>query len=180
MAPPVAGSETHALLFGDMGTHVPYETFSWTQRESVNTMKWLHRDLRELGDRPTFVSHIGDISYARGYSWLWDNYFAQIEPVAARAPWLVCIGNHEYDWPGQPWNPRWAPYGTDSGGECGVPYSLRFRMPGSSSLPVRTLKTLNPLPLKNSCFLESLSMMLSNDVQMICHFTKRGVNMLGK
>lgn len=91
----------------------------------------------QLGNRPTLVSHIGDISYARGYSWLWDNFFTQIEPVAAQAPYHVCIGNHEYDWPAQPWNPEWGPYGTDSGGECGVPYSLRFAMPGNSSLAVR-------------------------------------------
>lgn len=40
------------------------------------------------------------------------------------------IGNHEYDFPGQPFAPEWAGFGeTDSGGECGVPYSRRFRTP---------------------------------------------------
>jgi hypothetical protein len=130
------GNTTDALLFGDMGTYVPYRTFNWVQYESVNTMKWLARDLDALGDKPSLVSHIGDISYARGYAWLWDNFFQQIEPVAARVPWHVCIGNHEYDWPEQPWKPDWSPYGKDGGGECGVPYSVRFTMPGTSSLPV--------------------------------------------
>lgn len=134
----VDGTETDALLFGDMGTYVPYRTFNWVQYESVNTMKWLQRDIELLGNRPTLVSHIGDISYARGYSWLWDNFFHQIEPVAARVPWHVCIGNHEYDFPTQPFKPEWAPYGKDSGGECGVPYSMRFVMPGKSSEPVRS------------------------------------------
>ncbi|KAG6426218.1 hypothetical protein SASPL_110438 [Salvia splendens] len=66
------------------------------------------------------------ISYARGYSWLWDNFFYQIEPVASKVPYMVCIGNHEYDWLLQPWKPDWsnAVYGKDGGGECGVPYSL--------------------------------------------------------
>lgn len=140
VAPQINGGETDALLFGDMGTWVPYRTFNWVQFESVNTIKWLKRDLEELGTKPTLISHIGDIAYARGYSWLWDNFFQQVEPVAASAPWHVCIGNHEYNWPTQPFKPDWAPYGKDSGGECGVPYSMRFAMPGwtSSGLPGKT------------------------------------------
>ncbi|KAK4765105.1 hypothetical protein SAY86_026195 [Trapa natans] len=130
--------EVFAFLFGDMGTATPYTTFSRTQGESISTMKWILRDLEALGpSKPSFVSHIGDISYARGYSWLWDHFFTQIEPVAAYVPYHVCIGNHEYDWPAQPWKPDWAQtiYGKDGGGECGVPYSLRFSMPGNSSEP---------------------------------------------
>lgn len=117
-----------------MGVSVPYTTLQYVQAESRNTIKWLKRDLQEIGDKPTFISHIGDISYARGYSWLWDAFFAQIEPVAATSPYHVCMGNHEYDWPLQPFKPDWSPYGRDGGGECGVPYSLRFIMPGNSSL----------------------------------------------
>ncbi|PPD98063.1 hypothetical protein GOBAR_DD04930 [Gossypium barbadense] len=135
-----SSNETIAFLFGDMGTATPYLTFSRTQDESISTIKWILRDLEALGDKPTFISHIGDISYARGYSWLWDEFFNLIEPVASKVPYLVCIGNHEYDWPSQPWKPDWANliYGTDGGGECGVPYSLRFNMPGNSSEPTGT------------------------------------------
>ncbi|KAK3042340.1 hypothetical protein RJ639_002386 [Escallonia herrerae] len=133
-------SETVAFLFGDMGTATPYSTFIRTQDESISTIKWISRDIQALGDRPALVSHIGDISYARGYSWIWDNFFNQIEPVASQVPYHVCIGNHEYDWPLQPWKPDWSYsiYGTDGGGECGVPYSLRFSMPGNSSEPTAT------------------------------------------
>ncbi|XP_050237686.1 probable inactive purple acid phosphatase 2 [Mercurialis annua] len=127
--------EAVAFLFGDMGTATPFSTFIRTQDESIATMKWILRDLEAIGDKPSFVSHIGDISYARGYSWIWDQFFTQIEPVASRVPYHVCIGNHEYDWPLQPWKPDWATYGTDGGGECGVPYSLKFNMPGNSSEP---------------------------------------------
>ncbi|MCL7023398.1 hypothetical protein MKW94_006538 [Papaver nudicaule] len=132
--------ETNAFLFGDMGTATPYSTFLRTQDESVSTMKWVLRDIEALGDKPSFISHIGDISYARGYSWLWDTFFAQIEPVASKVPYHVCIGNHEYDWPLQPWKPDWAQsiYNKDGGGECGVPYSLKFNMPGNSSAPTET------------------------------------------
>ncbi|PSS28818.1 Inactive purple acid phosphatase [Actinidia chinensis var. chinensis] len=127
--------ETIAFLFGDMGTATPYATFIRTQDESISTMKWISRDIEALGDKPSFISHIGDISYARGYAWLWDHFFNQIEPVSSKVPYHVCIGNHEYDWPQQPWKPDWSysVYGKDGGGECGVPYSLRFNMPGNSS-----------------------------------------------
>ncbi|KAF3949507.1 hypothetical protein CMV_024627 [Castanea mollissima] len=127
--------ETIAFLFGDMGTATPYSTFLRTQDESIATMKWILRDIEALGDKPAFISHIGDISYARGYSWLWDHFFTQIEPVASKVAYHVCIGNHEYNWPSQPWRPDWSvgSYGKDGGGECGVPYSLKFKMPGNSS-----------------------------------------------
>ncbi|XP_031491511.1 probable inactive purple acid phosphatase 2 [Nymphaea colorata] len=132
--------ETNAFLFGDMGTSLPYLTFLYTQEESKSTVKWILRDIEDLGDKPAFISHIGDISYARGYAWIWDSFFTQIEPLASKVPYHVCIGNHEYDWPSQPWRPSWsyAVYGTDGGGECGVPYSLKFNMPGNSSLPTGT------------------------------------------
>lgn len=127
--------ETIAFLFGDMGASTPYSTFLRTQEESKSTIKWILRDVESIGDKPAFISHIGDISYARGYSWLWDTFFTQIEPIASKVPYHVCIGNHEYNWPLQPWRPPWAQaiYGTDGGGECGVPYSLKFHMPGNSS-----------------------------------------------
>ncbi|XP_066380965.1 probable inactive purple acid phosphatase 2 [Miscanthus floridulus] len=128
-------NETNAFLFGDMGTYVPYNTYIRTQAESLSTVKWILRDIEALGDKPAFISHIGDISYARGYSWVWDHFFSQIEPIAANTPYHVCIGNHEYDWPSQPWKPWWATYGKDGGGECGIPYSVKFRMPGNSILP---------------------------------------------
>lgn len=132
-------NETIAFLFGDMGTATPYNTFLRTQDESISTVKWILRDIEALGNKPAFVSHIGDISYARGYSWLWDHFFAQIEPIATKVAYHVCIGNHEYDWPLQPFKPDWANYGKDGGGECGVPYSLRFNMPGNSSEPTGTV-----------------------------------------
>jgi hypothetical protein len=101
-------------------------------------VKWILRDLQAHKDKPAVISHIGDISYAKGYAWLWDHFFEQIEPIAVNTPYHVCIGNHEYDWPSQPWKPTWAANiynGKDSGGECGVPYSIKFRMPGNSSFP---------------------------------------------
>ncbi|KAF7019423.1 unnamed protein product [Triticum aestivum] len=135
-------NETIAFLFGDLGTYVPYNTYFRTPQESLSTVKWILRDLQALNDKPAVISHIGDISYAKGYAWLWDHFFEQIEPIAANTPYHVCIGNHEYDWPSQPWKPSWAANiygGNDAGGECGVPYSIKFKMPGNSSLPTSTI-----------------------------------------
>ena len=49
----------------------------------------------------------------------------QIEPVAAQLPWMTAVGNHERGWPSS----GAARGGRDSGGECGVAYVRRFRMP---------------------------------------------------
>ncbi|KAI3929681.1 hypothetical protein MKX01_025849, partial [Papaver californicum] len=89
--------------------------------------------IEDLGDKPSFISHIGDISYAR---------------VTVGVPYHVCIGNHEYEWPLQPWKPYWSKhiYVKDRGGECGVPYNLKFSMHGNSSSPTgtRAPATRNP------------------------------------
>ena len=29
----------------------------------------------------------------------WDEYYTEIEPLAANIPYMVCPGNHETDWP---------------------------------------------------------------------------------
>jgi hypothetical protein len=41
----------------------------------------------------------GDISYARGYDAQWDEFFDQVQHVAARVPWMAGSGNHERDAP---------------------------------------------------------------------------------
>lgn len=67
-------------------------------------------------------------------------------PIASARPYMVSIGNHEYDYtvkgtndpslpPGPASNgfhPVWGNYGTDSGGECGVPAYYRFTAPQSA------------------------------------------------
>jgi hypothetical protein len=42
---------------------------------------------------------------------------------------MVGIGNHEYDYTGMPWAPEWSDMGSDSHGECGIPFNKRFKMP---------------------------------------------------
>jgi len=104
------------------------------------------------------VFHIGDICYASGYISQWDQFTAQIEPIASTVPYmtarfdLLCMsctcvglllllimsfysftlcafsGNHERDWPG-----TGSFYGTlDSGGECGVLSQTMFYVPAEN------------------------------------------------
>ena len=85
-----------------------------------------------------FIFHAGDISYARGWGYIWEQWGAMIEPYATLAPYMVGIGNHEYDHTAggigrDPsgiataggWKPSWFNGGQDSGGECGVPMFKR-------------------------------------------------------
>jgi len=65
------------------------------------------------------------LSYAVGFASKWDDFHNQISPIATRMPYMTAIGNHERDWMGSV-----IPV-SDSGGECGVPYDLRFHMPGT-------------------------------------------------
>ena len=78
------------------------------------------------------VFHIGDISYARGYASLWEQFFSQISAMTPHLPWMTIDGNHERDWPDS--GSSFA--GGDSGGECGVALAQRFHMPNpSDALP---------------------------------------------
>ena len=69
--------------------------------------------------------HNGDISYSRGYGAIWHSFFHMVEPLASRMPYMTTIGNHERDFPDS--GDRYG--GTDSQGECGVPYMARLPMP---------------------------------------------------
>ena len=108
---------TSFIAYGDMGT------FGDIDKNSTQEI------LAHIYD-VDFVLHVGDISYARGYSKKWVNWFEEIAPVATKVPYHVCIGNHEYDYPKQIYKPWDWSYGKDSGGECGIPYDRRFNMPG--------------------------------------------------
>ena len=44
------------------------------------------------------VHHFGDLSYARGVGHIWDQWMTIIQPYASRVPYMVGIGNHEFDY----------------------------------------------------------------------------------
>lgn len=99
---------------------------------------------KEVENGASFVFHAGDLSYATGVAYNWEMWMALIEPYSSLAPYMVCIGNHEYDYMiggekdpshagGVGFHPSWGNYGHDSGGECGVPVFYRFHMPDNGN-----------------------------------------------
>jgi hypothetical protein len=89
------------------------------------------------------VQFPSDLSYARGFETIWEQFLYQIRNVSRQLPWMVTAGNHERDYPGS------GSYygGTDSGGECGVPYIHRFSMPQPSPNPDDYWYSLNHGPI---------------------------------
>lgn len=92
---------------------------------------WLADALKqEIQQMPnnTLLLHYGDISYARGIESMWEQYFYQYADVLKGNAYMTTPGNHEVLWPGS--GSRFDSIkSTDSGGECGVVYHTRFRMP---------------------------------------------------
>jgi acid phosphatase type 7 len=92
-----------------------------------------------------FVLHVGDISYGEGSVSTWNAWHAVASDITSRLPYMVSIGNHEYDYPksadgskdpsgvGEAYAPSWWNGGSDSNGECGVPTSRRFRTPANGN-----------------------------------------------
>lgn len=111
------------IAYGDMGCAEMDDSYMvQTVKASLNTTK----RIREQLDKIDFVLQIGDISYAMGYSSMWDIYFDQLEPIATSVPYMAGIGNHERNYP----NTMPGYYNNSgSGGECGIPHELRFQMP---------------------------------------------------
>lgn len=128
---PAGAASTSFIAYADMGLAYPPAAFT--------TAQLVNQDV-DGGVFDDFLLHFGDISYARGTAWMWDAYFRLIEPYAARTPYMVSIGNHEYDHenggqndpsgaPGQGFHPVWGNMGSDSSGECAVPIVKRFHSP---------------------------------------------------
>lgn len=55
------------------------------QPGSLNTTDQLIKDLGNID----IVFHIGDITYANGYLSQWDQFTAQVEPIASTVPYMI-------------------------------------------------------------------------------------------
>jgi hypothetical protein len=76
------------IAYGDMGVS-PNQPGAKSTIDRVSA--------RVISDNITAVLHIGDVTYANGVGALWEAFMTQIEPTAARVPYMVGVGNHEYD-----------------------------------------------------------------------------------
>lgn len=125
------------IVYGDMGIHF------WPGQAKL-TAQNVRREVAENDIK--FVFHHGDISYARGIAYLWEVWFKLTEPYATLVPYMVGIGNHEYDHTrggighdpsnitsDDGWRPEWFNGGIDSGGECAVPMFHRYHMPDNGN-----------------------------------------------
>lgn len=71
--------------------------FTWQgQRDGTNELAGFQPGAQVTTDRlikdlPNYdaVFHIGDLSYANGFLAQWDQFTAQIEPIASRVPYMV-------------------------------------------------------------------------------------------
>jgi len=124
------------IVYGDMGMDPLYSPGG---QETANRVLEEYRD-----NHIRHVFHNGDISYAIGWAFLWDLWMSGIQPYSTLVPYMVGVGNHEQDHksggskdpsgaPGNGYHPKWGNYGSDSGGECGVPMFYRFHMPDNGN-----------------------------------------------
>lgn len=55
------------------------------QHGSLNTTQQLIQDLINID----IIFHIGDLCYANGYISQWDQFTAQVEPLASTVPYMI-------------------------------------------------------------------------------------------
>ena len=106
------------IAYGDMGMWSGTNGEASIATASISTSQVNSHSVRR-------IDHFGDISYARGVSSTWDAWFDLIEPYASQVPYMVTIGNHEFDYSTGGENdpsgedrfaPEWWNGGSDSGG----------------------------------------------------------------
>lgn len=113
---------------------------------SVNTSRFVSMEATQRG--LDFVVHFGDLGYALGNAWRWDAWGSLVADGASRVPYMVSVGNHEFDYSGGQehdpshthsdtdgsFAPDWWNNGpTASRGECGVPVYYRFAAPSNGN-----------------------------------------------
>uniref|UniRef100_A0A7N2R253 Uncharacterized protein n=1 Tax=Quercus lobata TaxID=97700 RepID=A0A7N2R253_QUELO len=84
---PGQNSLQHVIIFGDMGKGEADGSFEFEdcQPASLNTTKQHIEDLNNID----IVFHIVDIVYAMGYIAQWDQFTAQIKPIASTKPYMI-------------------------------------------------------------------------------------------
>jgi hypothetical protein len=138
------------IMYADQAVPVPLFAKAWRLIGQVK------EDIKAGYDG--FLLHPGDLGYARGTGYIWDVWSELLEPISSRVPYMVTVGNHEYDHIGKRlepsgappggWHPHeplppgpthengtWGNLGDDSSGECGVPVYARYNGTGSAAAP---------------------------------------------
>ena len=109
----VQGSSMSFFVYGDMNKPASATgNFAKDSGRCGTTMALVREEMDRAAADPSkhryvAVMHVGDLAYAMGSTYVWDQFGHLIEPVAARLPYMVSIGNH-----GKFWHARylsWAP-----------------------------------------------------------------------
>jgi acid phosphatase type 7 len=148
--PPPVGTQSHAtsfFVFGDLGDWNIKATSPKPDDRTETTIELMRQDIQnDTVHDYLAVFHVGDLAYAMGRTYLWDQFGSLLEPVSTKLPYMVGIGNHEYDYLSggenkdmsgagmtNGFHPQQGNYGGDSQGECGVPYNKRYIMPSNGN-----------------------------------------------
>ncbi|ETN17842.1 hypothetical protein PPTG_05529 [Phytophthora nicotianae INRA-310] len=144
------GSSMSFFVYGDLNSPVgATRNFAEDNGKCGTTMQLIREDMERAAADPSkhryvAVMHVGDLAYAMGATYIWDQFGHLIEYVAARLPYMISIGNHDYGylegvkkdhikWPSHPTFEKEGTHGYDSYGECGVPSATRFHMPDNGN-----------------------------------------------
>jgi hypothetical protein len=116
----------YSAILGSLGLQrgIPKRLWRGRAEDTAENVK------QEILDRGAdLVLHMGDISYANGEVRIWDAFMRYIEPYASAAPYMIGVGNHEYDYrtggekhrkhrhhpdasgSDEPYDPDWGNYG---------------------------------------------------------------------
>jgi hypothetical protein len=127
-----AGAQAQAFfVVGDTGVGTADDSESIASRGFV-TRTGVPRMLADAGaaGAPAFVGLgvAGDLTYADGYMSAIADFTDSLSPVTSSLLFLFAAGNHEAAWSGL--NGDIWPSRSNSGGECLVPFSQLYPMPG--------------------------------------------------
>jgi hypothetical protein len=132
--PPAPGAAVHIGVTADVGMAESDGSTTMNgglpEAQAARTIALLRARLVEQPDHDySAVVHAGDLAYAIGYAHKWDIFASRLAGLADRLPYMTGLGNHERDWPG---SGSISDY-MDSGGECGIPTTVRFPSPTQNS-----------------------------------------------
>lgn len=126
MAAPNPSRPLNWCIFADIGVTDFDETQDhWDEPDAWSTMS--HMIDRVAASQCSTAALVGDVAYATGLLSKWPLFDERISGLARTVPMLVGHGNHERDWWGS--GSTCFQNSVDSGGECGVPVSVRYPMP---------------------------------------------------
>jgi hypothetical protein len=121
--PPSANQTFILIAYGESGCAEMDGSHHINEHQaSLNVTKSVYS---QLGNTD-FLLNLGGLSFAKGYSSVWDTFFDIMEPIASAIPYMVATGVAEI---GQNITNATCSNSTECGGECGVPLMKRFSMP---------------------------------------------------